>query len=402
MADIAPVDLTVFPDDCDSYGHLNQASVIRLFERARWEALARGPGMDVFSRNDAWPAVRKVTVEYRAQAFPGDVLRFALELAHPGRTSFTLRQAARRVGDDVLVADGEFVFVCLGPRGSPVPVPAEVSGFFGERPSRLGMAQRLAVRGVSLAFDAHGDGLPVLFLHAFPLDRSMWRPVSAALTRYRRIPPDLRGFGASDVPDSGYSIGEYAADMAELVRALRAGPAVVCGISMGGYVAFELYRRHPEIVRALVLVNTRAEPDDAEGRARRDAMIARVRRDGCGFLADEMVPKLLAPESQATRPEVVSQVRTIIGRAHPNGVAGALAAMRDREDATPVLPTIRVPTLVIAGRGDQLIAPAAQRAMADAIPEAHFTQLPDAGHLAPLEQPVNTGRVIGEFLEALP
>src|SRR5437773_11656685 len=95
----AEIDLTVYPDECDTFGHLNQASFLSLFERARWEMLARGPGMDVFTRTGAWPAVRKVTIDYHAAAFPGDVLRFHQALTHRGRTSFTMRQTARRAKD---------------------------------------------------------------------------------------------------------------------------------------------------------------------------------------------------------------------------------------------------------------------------------------------------------------
>lgn len=401
MSPFPTIETPVYPDDCDAYGHLNQASLLRMFERARWDVLASGPGADVFTRNDTWPAVRKTTLEYHQQALPGDVLRFTIALAHHGHTSFTLRQTAHRARDGELIGEGEFLFVCVGKDGRPVPVPAEVSRYFGHRPSRLGATQQFGVRGVSLAVDVQGDGDAILFLNAFPLDRMMWRPLASALTGWRRIMPDYRGFGESETPEAGYSIDEYADDAAALLGALRVERAVVCGISMGGYVAFALWRRHPERVRALVLMNTRATPDDADGKAKRDTTIARVRRDGPGFLAETMTPNLVAPATITTMPDVVTQVKTAIGRARGDGVAGALAAMRDRPDSTPMLPSITVPTLVIAGHDDQVIPVAAQRAMADAIPNAQLTVLPGAGHLAPLEQPVNTGRLVGEFLESL-
>ena len=129
------IDLTVYPDECDAFGHLNQASFLALFERARWEMLARGPGMDMFTRHGTWPAVRKASIEYLTAAFPGDVLRFHLELAHCGRTSFTLRQSARRVGDDGLIATAEFLFVCIDDSGRPTPVPAEFTRFMNSGPA---------------------------------------------------------------------------------------------------------------------------------------------------------------------------------------------------------------------------------------------------------------------------
>src|SRR4026209_3042847 len=122
---LAEVEQVVYPDDCDAFGHLNQAAFLRVFERARWDVLGRGPGMDVFVRHDAWPAVRKTVIDYLAPAFPGDVLRVHQALVHHGRTSFTMRQAARRASDGALVATAEFVFVCIDRGGRPVPVPEE-------------------------------------------------------------------------------------------------------------------------------------------------------------------------------------------------------------------------------------------------------------------------------------
>jgi pimeloyl-ACP methyl ester carboxylesterase/acyl-CoA thioesterase FadM len=396
------VELTVYPDDCDAFGHLNQASFLTLFERARWDALAQGPGADAFTRQGVWPAVRRTTIEYHQQVFPGERLRFTLELIHHGQTSFAVRQVARKTKSDAVAAEAEFLFVCIGRDGRPVPVPADVSRFFGVRPSRrTGAAQQFTVRGISLTADVGGDGPAVLFVHGFPLDRTMWRPLTAALTGWRRIAPDLRGMGQSEGPDGGYQLTVYADDLAALLDALHVERAVVCGLSMGGYVAFELLRRHPGRISALILMSTRATPDDADGRATRETMIARVRRDGPAFLADEMTPKLLAPMSLQTMPEVVQQVRAMAAAGSPHGIAGALAAMRDRPDSTALLPTITVPTLVLAGRDDQLIPVAAARAMADAIPDAQHAIIPSAGHLPPLEQPVNTGRVVREFLEAL-
>jgi pimeloyl-ACP methyl ester carboxylesterase len=402
----SPVELTVYPDDCDAFGHLNQASFLAMFERARWEMLAQGPGMDLFKRHGVWPAVRKATVDFLQQAYPGDRLRFDLEVTHWGDTSFTMRQRARRIGaDDLaagLAAEAEFVFVTVGRDGRPVPVPTEVGQVFGVRPSRrTGAAQQYAVRGLATTVDLSGEGPAVLFVHGFPLDRTMWRPVASALTGWHRVLPDLRGFGLSEGPETGYTMAEYADDLAALLEVLRVPGAVVCGLSMGGYVAFELLRRHPGKVRALVLANTRAAPDDAEGKGKRDAMIARIRRDGPGFLADEMLPRLVGPDTARTMPDVVRQVRAMVTGQSATGLVGALTAMRDRPDSRPLLAGIAVPTLVLHGSDDQLIPLAEARAMAKAIPKAHFAAIPAAGHLAPVEQAVNTGRVIREFLESL-
>ncbi|MFC1639836.1 acyl-CoA thioesterase [Gemmatimonadota bacterium] len=129
MSPVPPIELLVYPDDCDSFGHVNQATFLRLFEQARWQAVAKGRGIDIFSRSDAWPAVRKTTIEYHAGAFPGDRLRFDTEQTHLGQTSFSMQQTARRVSDNTLVAIAEFVFVCVKRDGTPTPVPEEIAGF---------------------------------------------------------------------------------------------------------------------------------------------------------------------------------------------------------------------------------------------------------------------------------
>ena len=217
------IDLTVYPDECDAFGHLNQAAFLSLFERARWEMFARGPGMDVFTRGSAWPAVRKTTIDYHAPAFPGDVLRFQQALTHHGQTSFTMRQTARRVADDSLIATAEFVFVCIDRQGRPVPVPVEVARFMNARPSSRGEMARLTVNGVNLAVDVRGDGPAILLVHGYPLDRTIWQHQVGALTGWRRIAPDLRGLGLSDAPDLGYSMAQYADDLAALLDALGVG-----------------------------------------------------------------------------------------------------------------------------------------------------------------------------------
>src|SRR5688572_1167352 len=175
------IDLVVYPDECDAFGHLNQASFLSLFERARWEILRGGPGMDVFTRSGAWPALRKTVIDYRAAAFPGDVLRFQQVLTHHGRTSFTMRQTARRVRDDTLIASAEFVFVCIDRDGRPVPVPQEFSEYLNARPGSTGNVQRITVHGVNLAVEERGEGPAILFVHGYPLDRTIWREQIGAL-----------------------------------------------------------------------------------------------------------------------------------------------------------------------------------------------------------------------------
>ncbi len=229
----------------------------------------------------------------------------------------------------------------------------------------------------------------------------MWRHLVAPLTGWRRIAPDLRGMGLSDAPEGGYSMEEYAEDLAALLDILKVEQAIVCGLSMGGYVALEMVRRHPDRVRALILANSRADAETAEGKAGRDETIALVEREGPEALVDVLLPKLLAPTSISAMPQVVEHLRTMIAGSPRAGVIGALEAMKERPDSTPLLEKIAVPTLVVAGREDRLIPAKHSKAMAARIPGAQYTAIAGAGHLVPLEQPVATTRVIGEFLQVL-
>jgi pimeloyl-ACP methyl ester carboxylesterase len=346
--------------------------------------------------------VRRTNTEYHADASPGTTLLFATALTHLGRSSFSIHQTARRESDQIMVAEAETVLECVGGDGEPVGVPHEIRQFLGSRPSvRAGAFQHVAVRDVATAVDVQGDGPPILFLHGFPLDRTMWRHMSAPLTGRRRIAPDFRGLGMSDAPEGGYSIETYADDMVVLLDLLEVEQPVVCGLSMGGYVALDMVRRHRGRVRGLILMNSRANPDDNSARSARDDAIQLVRRQGPAALVDQLLPKLLAPETLRTMPDVVERVRTMIAGSSPTGIIGALTAMRERVDSTPLLREIDLPTLVVAGREDQLVSVEEARSMAGLIKGAHFTVLAGAGHLAPMEQPIAASRLVGEFLESL-
>ncbi len=396
------IDLPVYPDACDAFGHLNQASFLTLFERARWEMLMRGPGMDVFTRGGAWPAVRKATIDYHAAAFPGDVLRFQQSLTHHGRTSFTMRQAARRVRDDALIATAEFVFVCIDRDGRPSPVPGDFSDYMAA--PRPGTPEtRYTLNGVNLAVEVRGEGPAVLFIHGFPHDRTLWAHQVEALDGFRRIAPDLRGMGRSDAPDLGYSIETYAGDLAALLDTLGVEETALCGLSMGGYVAFEFLRRWRRRVRALVLMDTRAEADSAEARRGRDEAASEARDRGAAAVAERLLPRMLGPATLAGSPETVERVRAMMAGTPVAGLVGALGAMRDRPDSTALLPTLGgVPALILVGEHDALTPPALATSMAEAIPGSRLVVIPGAGHLPPLERPAATTQALLQFLRSLP
>jgi pimeloyl-ACP methyl ester carboxylesterase len=177
---------------------------------------------------------------------------------------------------------------------------------------------------------------------------------------------------------------------------------VLCGLSMGGYVLFELWRRHADRVRALVFADTKAEADSADGKRGRDELAAVARREGTVAVAARMLPRMLAAASAAAQPELVTAVREMAARASVEGIAAALGAIRDRADSRELLAGIGVPTLVVGGAEDALTPPSVMQALADGIPGARFVAIPAAGHLAPLEQPLAVNRALSEFLDGLP
>jgi pimeloyl-ACP methyl ester carboxylesterase len=265
--------------------------------------------------------------------------------------------------------------------------------------------QRVAVAGGELAVDVRGNGPPVLFVHGYPLDRTLWRHQLAGLGRWRRIAPDLRGFGASAqaAPDPAmWSLGAYSDDLVAVLDALGVERTVVCGLSMGGYIALDFVRRYAARVSALVLMDTKAEADTEEGRRARDEMAALALAEGAGAIAARMLPKLVAEATRASQPETVTHAREMMEGADPRGIAAALRAMRDRADSRELLPRIAVPTLVLGGAEDQLTPPVVMRALAAGIPGARYEEVVAAGHLAPLEQPLAVNRLVAEFLEQLP
>lgn len=399
---IPEVDLTVYPDLCDAYGHLNQAAFLSLFERARWDMLARGPGMEVFTRSGIWPAVRRTVIDYHAPAFPAEVLRFEQSLIHRGRTSFTMRQTARRLRDDTLIATAEFLFVCIDRDGRPTAVPDVFADFMSRGAREQSDARRITVNGVTLAVEVKGQGPAVLFIHGYPLDRTIWRFQLAGLEGFRRIAPDLRGMGESDAPDLGYSLATYADDLVALLDTLGIEQAVVCGLSMGGYVVFELLRRYRSRIRGLILMDTRADADSAEARKAREVAAVTARESGAPAIAQEMTARLWAQASAQRIPDLVADISDRMGRTPVAGIVGALMTMRDRPDSLPLLRSLKgLPTLVLVGDEDHITPIDRAAVMAEAVEGAILREVPGAGHLPPLEQPEFTNRSIAEFLHRL-
>jgi pimeloyl-ACP methyl ester carboxylesterase len=264
------------------------------------------------------------------------------------------------------------------------------------------MTDSISAHG-KLAFDDVGTGLPVVLLHGSPLSREMWAPqVSALRDAYRVITPDLRGFGDSPGFTDTPSMDRMADDTAELLDDLKIAERVVLGgLSMGGYVAFAFARRHGRRLRGLLLADTKAEADDAEGKANRDRLIAFTSQHTGSDVLEQMLPKLVCPETLSRRPAVIEVVQQIGAKQKPASIIQALQAMRDRPDSVPSLAAINVPTLVVVGEMDALTPPSLAETLAARIRGAKLVRIAGAGHLANLENPAAFNAAVLSFLRSL-
>jgi 3-oxoadipate enol-lactonase len=247
-----------------------------------------------------------------------------------------------------------------------------------------------------------GPGEPLVLLHAFPLNSKMWEPQAAILEATRRvIIPDYPGFGRSPHTPAQPDVRYYAEGVQGLLDRLGLERVVLGGLSMGGYVAFECLRLFPERISALILADTRPDPDSEETREVRYKTASCVAEEGVGVLVELQMERLLSNETLKNDRAVVQTVRDMIFESTPGGAVAALGAMRDRPDSTPLLGEIGVPTLLIGGEDDAISSPEVMGAMAKKIPDSRHVTLPGAGHLSNLEAPEDFNAALVEFLKDL-
>ncbi len=234
----------------------------------------------------------------------------------------------------------------------------------------------------------------MVLLHAFPLTSAMWRPqVDALSDHWRVITPDLPALASMDA---------LADAVAGAINAAGCGPVVLGGLSMGGYVTFAVLRRHPELVRAVVLADTRAGADTPEVRDRRTAQQAQVATEGAAPIVEGSLQNLPSAHTRASRPEVMDELRGIMQGVAPEWITAALEAMKHRPDSTDLLPALDVPALVIVGEDDKVTPPNVAEDMVQRLPHARLAVIPKAGHLSNLEDPDAFNSELRSFLETLP
>jgi len=260
---------------------------------------------------------------------------------------------------------------------------------------------KATINAVEIAYDDHGIGLPVIFLHAFPLNRSMWTGLASALLkeqRYRLVAADWRGFGESTINNTISTMELFADDVAGLMDTLGMRQAILCGLSMGGYAALAFLQKYPQRIAGLILADTRPGVDSDEVKANRERVARLAETRGNGAIADLHIPTLLSDHTRRHHPEVEAQIRRMVAAVTPSGIAAASRGMAQRADLTHLLSTIAFPTLVIVGELDTFTPPEMVREYAAKIPAAQLAIIPHAGHLSNMEQPEAFFAVVRNFL----
>lgn len=259
-------------------------------------------------------------------------------------------------------------------------------------------------QGIRIAYRDQGPQTApaVVFLHGFPFNQSMWDAERSLLSKdFRVITYDHRGHGQSDVAGGQYLIELLVDDLIALLDHLKVQKAILCGLSMGGYVTLRAVERNPERVSALVLCDTRAEADSNEAKVKRAAGVRTVKEKGVPAFAEGFLKAIFAPETFSKNPEAVSKIKKAIEANSAEGIAGTLISLAARTDTTAALPNIKVPTLILVGAKDAITPLAASEALHKGIPGSQMEIIPGAAHMSNLENPAAFQKALTTFLKTL-
>lgn len=261
---------------------------------------------------------------------------------------------------------------------------------------------RLTSDDAEIFYTVMGDGPPVVLLHAFPANHKMWLPAAELLAgRYRLVLPDLRGHGESSPGIGPATMEKHVADLKRVCDTCGVANAVFAGVSIGGYILFEFWRRYRDRVSGLILCDTRASADMDEARANRLKAAEDVEKQGPVPFIDAMVPKLLGETTRTTRPDLVERARKMMLEMPVAGIAAVQRGMAARPDSVADLKTINVPTLILVGAEDVVTPLSEAELMQRQISNSRLAVVPRAGHYAIFEQHEPAGKTIRGFLDGL-
>jgi 3-oxoadipate enol-lactonase len=259
----------------------------------------------------------------------------------------------------------------------------------------------VTINNLSICYETFGPrtGLPIVFIHGFPFSKEMWKlQIEVLKKEYHCITYDVRGHGSSEVGDGQCTVEFFVDDLFGLLDHLKLSSCVVVGLSMGGYIALRAIERNPERIRALVLCDTRSEPDGNEGKIKRANQVKTVKMDGMKSFTETFLKAVFYHKTFDRQPQVVEMIQERIEKTSPIAVAGTLIALAARTDTTPGLYNIKVPTLILVGQHDALTPTSASHAMKEKIPNAELHVIRDAAHLTNLENPEEFNAHLTKFL----
>ena len=263
-------------------------------------------------------------------------------------------------------------------------------------------ANRLRSDDAEILYWTLGEGPSLVLLHPFPAHHEFWLPIAQALApRYRVILPDLRGHGESGAGEGPATMAKHAADIACIMDDVRVERAPLIGVSVGGYLLFEFWRKHRGRVAALGLCNTKAPADDAEARAGRLQAANDVLELGTEPFLQSMVPRLFGKTTRETRPDLIDGALRMMRQMSPEDIALVQRGMAERPDSIDTLKTINVPTLLVTGDEDILTGINEAELMRRHISGSQLCVIPKAGHYSPWEQQAEATRIIRQFLDSL-
>jgi 3-oxoadipate enol-lactonase len=259
---------------------------------------------------------------------------------------------------------------------------------------------RISSDDAEIFYEVLGSGPPIVLLHPFPANHDLWKPAAQALvTRYRIILPDLRGHGDSGVGEGPATMEKHASDLARVLDHEGIGRATFAGVSIGGYVLFEFWRKFRPRVEALILCNTKAQADTSEARAGRLQAAADVRERGTEPFFESLVPKLIGKTTLSTRPDLVEGALRMMRKMSAEDVALVQKGMAERSDSVETLKGINVPTLIVTGDEDIFTGVSEAELMQRNIPGSQMKVIAKAGHYSPWEQPEEVGKLLRQFLD---
>jgi pimeloyl-ACP methyl ester carboxylesterase len=256
------------------------------------------------------------------------------------------------------------------------------------------------INGLSVNTFGDENKQSIIFVHGFPFDHTMWEnQINFLKENYYCVAYDVRGLGLSIVGDGQYTMEFFVDDLFSIISELKLNSPVLCGLSMGGYIALRAVERNQILFSALILLDTRPEADDNAGKLKRSAGINQINTEGLEIFTKAFVTNCFADDAPIEKKEMFERTLQKSFMHNPVGVKGCLIAIMSRTDTTQFLPNIKIPTLVICGSFDKLTPPSVMRTMAEKIPGAEFAVVPLAAHITPLENPANVNDLINGFLK---